>query len=71
MKIKLVGTKAYDVVLYMDATSSFGVKWRTDKVGGGRVLQPDYYKVNVVSVCGKTFVFFHIYACIMISEEVT
>ena len=33
----LVGTRASDVVAYIDATSSFGVKCRIDKVGWDRI----------------------------------
>ena len=32
-----MGTRASDVITYIDATSSFGVKFRIEKVGGDRI----------------------------------
>ncbi len=32
-----MGTRASDVVVYMDATSSFGLKFRIEIVGGNRI----------------------------------
>ncbi len=33
----MVGTRASNVVAYIDTTSSFGVKFRMEKVGGNRI----------------------------------
>ena len=36
-RVKIVGTRASDVVAYINATSSFGVKSRIEIVGGNRI----------------------------------